>query len=426
MIAPGIQIKLFDEPASWGLPERADGFKKELLEFCAFGKQSLQSSMPTGDGKEIPIFINEFWTAKQRAASSLHEISYRACFKPQLPRFFIQRFTLPGDTVYDPFMGRGTTLLEAALLGRRPCGCDVNPLSEILIRPRLQPPRFSELHERIRRMNFTSAEELPEDLLTFYHPDTLSELCALRNYLLRKRECHHLDGIDLWIWMVATNRLTGHSPGFFSVYTMPPNQAVSVESQRKINLKRSQIPPYRNVPELILRKSRQLLKDIDDAMRRALIEASTDAALLTGSADNTPCIESESVSLVVTSPPFLDIVDYNQDNWLRSWFCGIDTATVAIWQIKSVEAWEECMKGVLHELRRILKTKGLIAFEVGEVRNGTIKLENSVIKAGLHAGLTPVLVLINEQIFTKTANCWGVNNLKKGTNTNRIVLFQKN
>lgn len=68
----------------------------------------------------VPVFANEFWTARQRAAHSLHEISYRACFKPQLPRFFIERLTAPGAVVFDPFMGRGTTLLEAALLGRRP------------------------------------------------------------------------------------------------------------------------------------------------------------------------------------------------------------------------------------------------------------------------------------------------------------------
>jgi hypothetical protein len=41
------------------------------------------------DGEKYPVFINEFWTSKQRQASPLHEIAYRACFKPQLPRFFI-------------------------------------------------------------------------------------------------------------------------------------------------------------------------------------------------------------------------------------------------------------------------------------------------------------------------------------------------
>jgi len=77
----------------------------------------------------VPAFVNDSGRPNSARASRLHEISYRACFKPQLPRFFIERLTHPGDAVYDPFMGRGTTLLEAALLGRTPFGCDVNPLS---------------------------------------------------------------------------------------------------------------------------------------------------------------------------------------------------------------------------------------------------------------------------------------------------------
>src|SRR5688572_4762196 len=100
-----------------------------------------QLRVVTDSGRTVDVetFTNEFWTARQRAAHSLHEISYRACFKPQLPRFFIDRLTAPGDIVYDPFMGRGTTLIEAALMGRRPYGCDVNPLSRVLCEPRLRP-----------------------------------------------------------------------------------------------------------------------------------------------------------------------------------------------------------------------------------------------------------------------------------------------
>ncbi|MCE9640082.1 MAG: site-specific DNA-methyltransferase, partial [Betaproteobacteria bacterium] len=64
----------------------------------------------------IPVYRGEFWTAMQRQAASIHEVSYRACFKPQLPAYFISRLTAPGDVVYDPFSGRGTTAVEAALL----------------------------------------------------------------------------------------------------------------------------------------------------------------------------------------------------------------------------------------------------------------------------------------------------------------------
>ncbi len=40
-------------------------------------------------------------------------------------------------------------------------------------------------------------------------------------------------------------------------------------------------------------------------------------------------------------------------------------------------------------------------------------------------GLAPVAVLVKEQVFTKTANIWGVANNRCGTNTNRIVLFTR-
>src|SRR6187399_1723011 len=111
----------------------AETLEVELAAFREFGEatRELATRATTAHGTpvEVRTFVNEFWTARQRQASSLHEVSYRACFKPQLPRFFIERLTQPGDGVYDPFMGRGTTLIEAALLGRVPRGNDINPLS---------------------------------------------------------------------------------------------------------------------------------------------------------------------------------------------------------------------------------------------------------------------------------------------------------
>lgn len=379
------------------------------------------------DGHEIavPTFVNEFWTNRQRAAHSLHEVSYRACFKPQLPRFFVERLTRPGQIVYDPFMGRGTTLVEAALRGRVPFGCDINPLSKILVEPRLQPSSVEAVRQRLSDVDWTAGEDLPEQLLTFYHPETLREICALKAYLLRRLEAGPLDILDAWIRMVAVNRLTGHSPGFFSVYTLPPNQAVSVAAQRKINADRNQVPPRRSVPRLIVAKSRSLLADCDDPTRTALCGIRGTYRLLTGPAAATPEIETSSVDLVVTSPPFLDVVDYAGDNWLRCWFCGIAPGDVKLTILKKIDDWREAMTAVFSELTRVLKTGGHVAFEVGEVRGGRVRLEEHVIPCGVHAGLEPVLVLINSQEFTKTAACWGVDNNAKGTNTNRIVLLRK-
>lgn len=404
----------FSDPA-------AEALKLELAGFNAFGTATEVRSLKLDGHDAVPVYINEFWTAKQRAAHSLHEVSYRACFKPQLPRFFIERLTKPGDVVYDPFLGRGTTLLEAAMLGRIPWGCDINPLSALLIAPRLNPPTTKEIAVALDSLPLDSASEAgPEELLAFYHPKVLKALMSLKERFIAST-----DLTDGWLRMVCTNRLTGHSPGFLSVYSLPPNQAVSVKSQIRINETRNQIPPERDLKAILAKKSKQLLRDLTDEERALLKVVGQQKKLVTGSCDSTPALPSNSVSLVVTSPPFLNEVDYKTDNWLRCWFNGISLEGVELWMIRKPAAWQEKMTGVFRELHRLLKPGGRIAFEVGEVVNGFIKLEELVIPAAVAAGLEPELVLINSQIFTKTSNCWGVDNQEMGTNTNRIVLLKK-
>lgn len=370
------------------------------------------------DKNGIPFLFNEYWTARQRQANSLHEVSYRACFKPQLPAFFITRLTKEGDVVYDPFMGRGTTPIESSLLGRKPIGNDINPLSVYLTRPRINPPSMSEISVRLSQMTWAYTGPLHDDLLAFYHEDTLRAIHYLREYFSKRESAGEIDAVDDWIRMVALNRLTGHSSGFFSVYSLPPNQAVSVSAQRKINEKRGQIPPYRDVASIIAKKSRSLLKDY-------VPHAQIDANLIVGLASDTPTIPTSSVDLVVTSPPFLDIVQYAADNWLRCWFASIDTADVAISMHKKPGDWTKFVRSTFEELARVVRPGGYIAFEVGEVRNGTVELELLVLEALEGLPLEPICVVVNVQEFTKTANCWGVGNNAAGTNTNRIVLVKR-
>ena len=381
----------------------------------------------TIDEQRIPKFVNEFWTARQRQAASLHEIAYRACFKPQLPRFFIERLTEPGDVVYDPFSGRGTTIIEAGLLGRNVIANDINPLSEILSAPRFFIPALDDLTQRLDSIPLLKNAKATIDLSMFYHPDTLQEIISLREYLLARNAGGHADHLDAWIRMVATNRLTGHSAGFFSVYTLPPNQAVSASSQKKINAQRQQTPPYRNARAIILKKSRQLTKELTANEIENLYHAGERALFLSADARRTKAIPANSVQLTVTSPPFLDVVQYAQDNWLRCWFNGIDAGTIAekITASKSVEEWSGVMQDVFRELHRITRRGGWVAFEVGEVRKGKIKLDEHIVPLGARAGFECHGILVNQQEFTKTANIWGIRNNASGTNTNRIVMFFK-
>ncbi len=376
-------------------------------------------------GRSVPRFTNEYWTSQQRQSNSIHEVSYRACFKAQLPHFFIDLLTTEGDVVFDPFAGRGTTAIESALMGRRAVANDINPLSRILTRPRLLVPLISDVEKRLSSIPASGSSD-PFDLSMFYHPKTQEEIKTLREYLESRKDQGDEDEVDEWVRMVATNRLTGHSAGFFSVYTLPPNQAVSRDNQTKINQQRKQEPSYKDTKSLILRKSRSLLSDITPSLRSQLRSVGKEAIFVSRDARDTG-LKSESISLTVTSPPFLDIVAYAEDNWLRAWFNSIDVEDIVgkITVLKNLGAWSTFMLEVFRELFRITKLGGMIAFEVGEVRNGRIRLDEVIIPVGESAGFRCRGVLINLQSFTKTSNIWGVSNNKGGTNTNRIVLFEK-
>ncbi len=376
--------------------------------------------------KSGKLIVAEFWSAKQRQGNRLHEISYRACFKPKLVEYFIAKYSKVGDIVYDPFAGRGTTALQAALMGRIPIANDINPLSKVLIKPRLNPPTIAQVEARLTEIyhKHSLRKPLKNDLCMFYHNDTYKELITLKKYLSSSgNKADHIDG---WIRMVTTNRLSGHSSGFFSVYTLPPNQATSIKRQLKLNHARKQKPEYRNVKELILKKTRSLLSDIDD-YRDILEKAAKRARIMNCLAHETTEIGNDQVSLIVTSPPFMDIVNYAQDNWLRCWFNEIELDSIKhkITMSKSLAAWEAVMAQTLRELKRVLKRSGKIAFEVGELNKGKIKLDESIVSLAKEVGFIHHVTFINQQKFTKTSNIWGVKNNAAGTNTNRVVILEK-
>lgn len=399
-----------------------------VFSWMGYEERELEYTHPnTGSIASIREFIGEFWTSKQRQANSIHEISYRACFKPQLPRFFIEKLTKEYDYVYDPFSGRGTTVIEGALLNRQIIGNDINPLAKILSEGRLHIPNLSHLKEYLNDINIDYSLKADIDLSMFYDSKTESEIVSIRKYILEKEKNNNLNELDKWIRVVATSRLTGHSKGFFSVYTLPPNQAISPKKQIKINQKLHQMPDYRNVKELIFKKSVSLTRDITESQIKILNKISKTAVFLNKDARNTKEIPDNFISLTVTSPPFLDVVQYSKDNWLRWWFNGINANEIdkKITMAKNIVQWSDIMQDTFCELFRITKQGGHVAFEVGEVRNSKINLDEYVLPLGIKAGFKPIYIIINKQGFTKTANIWGIKNNKKGTNSNRIILFKK-
>ena len=94
-------------------------------------------------------------------------------------------------------------------------------------------------------------------------------------------------------------------------------------------MKRNQTPEYKDTKEIIIKKSKQLLRNISDQQIKNLDKVRSSSLILQNDASKTKQIPSNSVKLTVTSPPFLDIVNYAQDNWLRCWFNDIDIENIA-------------------------------------------------------------------------------------------------
>ncbi|ABR30178.1 DNA methylase N-4 [Thermosipho melanesiensis] len=73
--------------------------------------------------------ITTVWSFPKRGKWKTHNSRYRGNFAPQIPRNVILRYSNESETILDPMVGSGTTLIEAKILNRKSIGYDINPES---------------------------------------------------------------------------------------------------------------------------------------------------------------------------------------------------------------------------------------------------------------------------------------------------------
>lgn len=87
------------------------------------------------------IITDSLWIIDKRDNSGAHANTYHGNYIPQIPHQFIKRFTKKGDTVIDPFLGGGTTLIETQRLGRNGLGIELqNEVADLAKDNILQEP----------------------------------------------------------------------------------------------------------------------------------------------------------------------------------------------------------------------------------------------------------------------------------------------
>jgi DNA modification methylase len=81
----------------------------------------------TFDVPDIPLEWTTVWSFPERGSWATHNPKYRGNFAPQIARNIIEMYSEQGDSILDPMVGAGTTLIEAKLLARNALGMDINP-----------------------------------------------------------------------------------------------------------------------------------------------------------------------------------------------------------------------------------------------------------------------------------------------------------
>ena len=248
---------------------------------------------------------------------------YFAMFPEEFVARNLESFTKKGDYVFDPFCGRGTTILQSLLMDRNAAGTDINAVAYCISGAKSRVPPIASVMRRIDELqrSFKSSEdgaraiarELPRFFRHAYHPDTLSPLLFLRR-VLKWRD----DDVDRFIAALVLGALHGEkdkSESYFSNQmprTISTKPAYSVRYWRHHGLR----APRRDVFKLLREK--------------VWYRFCTEIPSMTGSVSMADARDAADifrgllgrVRAVITSPPYLDVTRYEEDQWLRLWFLG--------------------------------------------------------------------------------------------------------
>jgi hypothetical protein len=246
---------------------------------------------------------------------------YFAMFPESFAEYWIKRLTKPGDTVLDPFSGRGTTALTALLCGRKAISCDVNDVAICLTKAKTTPPSLSRLRARVSelRNEFRArrwedeANETDEFFQRAYAPSTLAQLLYLRDALNWKKS-----RADNMVAALILGSLHGESQSSHYLSNQMP-RTISTKPRYSIKFwkNRKLVAPARDAFRILLQMA---------DFRYASPLPQGDSLVLHTDMRNLPrAIDISKSSLIrcaVTSPPYLNVTSFEEDQWLRLWFLG--------------------------------------------------------------------------------------------------------
>ena len=380
------------------------------------------------------IFVTPWSNVSSRGYDSWHSMcSYLGSFPAPLASYFIHSFSNEGDLVYDPFSGRGTTLLEARLLNRQALATDLNPIALALTEAKNENLALSEIIERIEELarRYDAALFLPEALAQpeaihlIFHPRTLAQLCYLKRKFAKSTTSidKFLLGACLGI-MHGGERKDGSS-GYASI-SMPNTFSMAPDYVRRFVQTKELRREFRDVFQLLKDKSERLYEK-HEILGQSGAVFSADAKRLS----EYPFLAEfgNRVKLVLTSPPYLGIVNYARQNWIRSWLLDGEPEEVSKFLDDglSLNEWIAFARKVITQIKHFLREDGTAVFVIGDVatsKTSVIPLAREFCFMVMEMGLFKNIWCITDVILDsdKTTRIWG--ETKGGaTKKDRVVIL---
>ena len=376
------------------------------------------TSLPQHVYGNIPVLRAPKWWKEScaNAECSLHQLApYIGKIKSSIAGDLIERYSHPGDLVVDPFAGAGTIPLEAVIRGRRTFAADRSPYARILSRAKLSPPRTLQVALKHAALALAEAETLPKpDLRSvprcvrrFFHPKTLSE--ALNFSTVARRSGNE------FLMACFLGILHHQRPGFLSY---PSSHLVPYLRDKKYPRERfPEMYSYRELKPRLLAKVQRAYRRFQRSHPHGAVFHQRPIEYLT---------LPRRFDAIITSPPYMNALDYSRDNRLRLWFIDPRLAEPVETDItQRRKAFLDAITSVAKKLQNGLARTGHCIFVVGEEVQRTFNAHPAEIVVRLIQQESPSIRL--RQVFTDSIpDVRRTRRECRGVKTEHFLVFQRN
>ena len=273
---------------------------------------------------EIPDKGNILIISKDQSYLTHGIHKFPAKFFPELPRYLIRKYSDVGQSVLDPMCGSGTVVLEAMLNNRVGVGVDIDPIARLITKVKTTPINSETLKNAVEALNqqivlLSKSDEYTPSLPEFHYRDNwfrpfvLEELAIIKDSIKCIGLSHQIsswDDVSDFFHVIMSSIIR-------DVSNADPHCTRTV-LRKKVTKKISPGDTLERFSQRLDRQSEEMKKfsEVVNRLQVKNVILPTSTALETG-------LDNESIDLAVTSPPYINAVDYTRTHQLEMYWLGL-------------------------------------------------------------------------------------------------------